>query len=103
MPNKDGIEICPRCGAAMHRAEIETTRIAVMYECEVCDKTMEEHQGGIGRYDFDKVRESLVGRRIVGADDVRGMPALQIEGGFTVVVSDTTRTWVERGQLDDEH
>jgi len=102
MPNKDGIEICPRCGAAMHRAEIETTRIAVMYRCEVCGKTMEEHQGGIGRYDFDKVSETLIGHTITGADDVRGMPGLQIEGGYIVVVSDTTRTWIERVKVENE-
>jgi len=96
--NRRDIEVCQECGAAMQRAGTETVRTAEVYECEMCDATLEKHRGG--RYDFDKVRESLVGKRIEAAGDVRGMPAIQIEGGYTVVVSDTTRTWVERGLLE---
>ena len=84
----------------MERAEIDTVRTAEVLSCGVCGEKLEKHRGG--RLDLDKVRESLVGRRIVDARDARGMPALQIEGGFVIVVSDTARTWVEREAHDQK-
>jgi predicted RNA-binding Zn-ribbon protein involved in translation (DUF1610 family) len=92
MTNYEQQQPCPRCNGDMRR--IETTEVAPTYKCETCGHSRKESCST--RYDFDKVRDALVGKRITGADDVRGLPAVQIERGYEVVVSDTVRTWVEQ-------